>query len=835
MMNARSKILRRKRITNTLLEAVESYPLIVLAAPAGYGKTTESNILTESSSRKSYFTSIPQDVASERQLAELFLSQLQEQGLGVIPYEAEEGHSFDEKQVAHTTEMLANHFGEAPSLLIIDDCRLSRTSDFHRFIELLTRKGVPNLCIVLLTRSRPSMQLEDLRIKGMASVFGQGLLKFSMDETIELFQLNGVDDAESAELAWRITEGWGAALWLSLQSYHNTGLIAPVNDLEKLISETIFSNYSIEDQAMLLQLSLLEHFTIEQAVLISGDGMAKRRLMRLYDSNAFLTYGPDGRSYRMHGIFRSYLSNLLEENSDPASLSINKADLYRRAGECSLVASDCQKAIEFFYKAGRPDDLLRILQMFEASQQGVFITDDPQGVAAVLESIPWDIRRRCVIGYLTYLYFYTHHVSITKGLSLLNEAEADIQEDAGLSEVERRRYLGEIEAIRALQHLDDFEGICRQYEKAYALLQKPSSILRRHAVWLFHVFTSLSQLKNPGGYKKITDLIYEKKPIFESLGGGGISGLPELFQAEYLLETGKLDKAALYSEKASSFINNGNQPVLLARLAMLQSRIHIAAGNLAEVWQPIEEAKQKLEPLKKSLDIMALDFITCRVASILNQEEKIPAWMRNTALTVPKRLFVNYGYRVIVQGRALLALKGWEALDVLLETAVRHIESDDKFSLLPRIHMYILLALQAEQHENVIASHNYLRQAVALARPDGLITNIAEYGIHLYPLMQQLHSMNPADEFLATLCKTTGKYVVVGVGMNELLNPRERSLLQSAVNGESNRSIGEKTGMAPGSVANALSRIYFKLGVNSRKEAKAMMRNLSRQPWAQAK
>ena len=300
-------------------------------------------------------------------------------------------------------------------LLILDDWHFADFPEFDAFLERMAREGIPGLTLLLLSRSRPAFAVEDLRLKGFARVFGQDLLTFSEKEAVEYFARHGVSDALASKAAWKACEGWPAALWLALEAYkeqpgaasaqaaRSTGAVhAPFPvDAASLLESVVFPHYSAEEQRLLMQCSVLESFSAEQAALVTDNPAAPECLRRLLEDNALLSHDPASGLYRLHSLFRTFLTEKLDGATD-----VDNAALYGRAGESCLLSGDLLQAARFFHRAGRDEDLLCLLDIFTLPQGNLLLFFAADTVLPLVQSIPWRVRAQRPVAYLAFIYFY---------------------------------------------------------------------------------------------------------------------------------------------------------------------------------------------------------------------------------------------------------------------------------------------------------------------------------------------------------------------------------------------------------------------------------------------
>ena len=105
------------------------------------------------------------------------------------------GFPGDKAAVRRVLEHIREDLAERRVLLVIDDWHFAAFPEFDAFLERLVYEGLPGLTLLLLSRTRPALALEDLRLKGRAQVFGQDLLAFSEEETVAWFARHGLPEA----------------------------------------------------------------------------------------------------------------------------------------------------------------------------------------------------------------------------------------------------------------------------------------------------------------------------------------------------------------------------------------------------------------------------------------------------------------------------------------------------------------------------------------------------------------------------------------------------------------------------------------------------------------
>ncbi len=823
------RTLARQRITAALKAAVSTHPLVVLTAPMGYGKTTAARELIAALRQRVFYVAVTPGPHNALYLWDMAFSQLASQGSEIAQILRNMGFPAETMRLQRTFDQGRAYLASRPTLLVVDDYHYVTDPRMDALLEALAREVMPGFCILLLSRSRPNMQLEDMRIKGLAALFDQRLLTFSRQEGVDYFTMHGQTDIALAEQAWEYCEGWAAALWLSLQSCHTHGTVTPINNLESLLAETVFTAYDAADQAFLLQLSILDSFTTRQATMICNNPEAPRRLRDLHSRNAFLSYDPPSERYQLHSIFRAFLAKRLAElppaknSALPAARpeDIHKPSLYRQAGEWCAAAQDPVGGMRFFFRAGRDEDLLRILELFAVPGDGLFVMFDPEGVFAMLTAIPWRVRRRCPVGWLAFIYHYMSRVNLEKGLAMLKEASACFAGDEELGQEEKRRIAGEIELIHGIDAFNDLFAMRDRHARAYELLQGRSGISHSRLIWTFgSPHAAFLYLREPGSYERLVRLVEDNLYQYQELTGGCSAGGQDLFRAELLLETGGLSQVEPLLMKAAYKAAAKEQLASLIAAHFSLARLRLAQGNPKEARAALHEIAPQVERSGNPLLGGSFDLCVGYLAGIVEKNEDVPSWLRRGYTTAGRSFYQGTGFALVAHGRALLADKNWACLEALAEDMPARL--GPYRNLFGRIHAGVLRGIALLHLRGVEKALAALREAVELARPDGITLAIAEYGAHILPLLQRLCEFAPGDTFMRGLRATAKPYALrfsAATGNTGLLAPQERAVMEKAARELTSTAIAQELGLAPKTVRNTLSRIYAKLNVKTRAQA----------------
>ena len=299
------------------LDDLES-KLILVDAPAGYGKTT---LLAQwgdaaAASRPFAWISLDRGDDDPARLWQHVISSLER----VFPdLRAGEILRPLHRQVPDVEEALARLVNDltslaAPVVIILDDYHVIRERRCHEQLEFLLLRLPPSAQVVLSTRADPPLPLGRLRAAGEMAEIRMADLNFTSGEADALIQRVAsvqLDQQALADLVER-TEGWPAGLYLAALSLRShpapqdfirdfTGGNRYVVDY---LAEEVVSRQPKHIRQFLSRTSVLGRFTAPLCDAVAGTSDARDVLSALERENLFLIALDDNREwFRYHHLF----------------------------------------------------------------------------------------------------------------------------------------------------------------------------------------------------------------------------------------------------------------------------------------------------------------------------------------------------------------------------------------------------------------------------------------------------------------------------------------------------------------------------------------------------
>jgi LuxR family maltose regulon positive regulatory protein len=290
----------RDRLLRRLLGA-RDVPLVVLLAPAGYGKTT---LLCQWAQR-----------------------------------DARPFMWLEREEVADAIDGL-----DAPSVLVVDDAHLGDATDAGDAVLAALAELPHGSQIALAARREPALPLGRLRAhRGMLELRSADLA-MHRDEAAALVNSVGLRlRRPELETLMRRTEGWAAGLYLaalSLRPGRHNGALARFGGDDRMVADylhdEVLSELAAEDLAFVVATSVLDRLSGPVCDAVSGRPRSARRLRRLSRSNLLvLPLDRSDESYRYHPLLLDHLRGELRRQDGQVEPELHRlaSGWYARNGD----------------------------------------------------------------------------------------------------------------------------------------------------------------------------------------------------------------------------------------------------------------------------------------------------------------------------------------------------------------------------------------------------------------------------------------------------------------------------------------------------------------------
>jgi LuxR family transcriptional regulator, maltose regulon positive regulatory protein len=337
------KIVTRPRLIERLNEGLfSSRKLVLISAPAGFGKTTLVSEWTAVCERPVTWLSLDEGDNDPARFLIYLIAALQtisvnigEGALAVL----QTPHPLSIESILTT---LLNEITTISDsfILVLDDYHLIDSQPVDQAIAFLVERLPPQMHLVIASREDPHLPLARLRARGNLTELRAADLRFTPDEATDFFnQVMGLNlSAEDITALEDRTEGWIAGLQLAALALHDpsmrgrediTGFIQAFAGSHRFVLdylvEEVLQRQPEHVRKFLLQTAILDRFCAPLCNALTEREDGKEMLDVLERNNLFLIPLDDKRQwYRYHQLFADVLQTHLTEGQPDQVSSLHQ-------------------------------------------------------------------------------------------------------------------------------------------------------------------------------------------------------------------------------------------------------------------------------------------------------------------------------------------------------------------------------------------------------------------------------------------------------------------------------------------------------------------------------
>jgi LuxR family maltose regulon positive regulatory protein len=854
--------------------------LVLVSAPAGYGKTTMVCSWLHDTDLPTAWVSLDEGDNDPSHFLQYLLTALHK----VVP--------------AIQTEMLTALRGPASFetllntmineierfsvlfALVLDDFHMIVAQPILDFLTFLIEHSPPNLHLILISRTDPFLPLSHLRVRNQIMEIRAEQLRFTYDELATFLHAVMALELSIADItALQVrTEGWIAGIQLaalSMQSCEDihtfvTDFAGSHHYIIDYLTEEVLEQLPEKTRTFLLHTSILTRMcgSLCDALVepdIDGQFDGQRMLEELEHKNLFLVPLDDKRHwYRYHHLFSDMLNRHLENFSPglPLELHISASHWFEQNGYIP-------EAIDHALMGGNPDQATRLLE-----QNGVpllirgEVTTVLKWITAVephSQSHPWL--------YILKAWVYALSGELDRVGGMLQKAEDLISFLSTSQDVKIMQ--GAIAAARAYcsNLMGDAHKAADFARQALEILPEVDLItrsLRAVSASLLGDATSLT-----GDLEEAKRAYIESARISQSAGDVHLTIVINSNLANILVEQGLLQQAEkIYAETLSLATRPDGQKALIAgRLLVELSQVYYEWNELEIAYQ---YAEQSLSLCRQwgNIDLQAVGFAQLARLELENShlnemlrashaaeqllvydlQPRYSIWVKS----VLARLEISQGnleraFQLVQQaGINMNSSVGKYEIPYLLEPMYlilvrlalaqgKYDQALDLSSLLLHqaeagnrtgrmIEILVLQSLTYYGNNDLEQALAMLGRAITLAQPQGYVRVFLDEDGPLVKLLYQakIHQVGGSylSELLSGLSTEDRQTRMNPQPLVEPLTKRELELLRLIEHGCTNQEIADQLVISIPTVKRHISNIYSKLGVKNRTQAVSLGKEL---------
>ncbi|GHO86548.1 LuxR C-terminal-related transcriptional regulator [Dictyobacter formicarum] len=298
------------------LERGANHPLTLIAAPAGFGKTTLlAGWLQQHSSSQVAWLSLDKD---DNDLIRFWCYCLAAFARVNPDLEVKVQECLDVYLHTSIEDMLAAFINilmtyPEPLICVLDDYQYIQLPVIHQSLTFFLEHLPSHVHLFISTRIDPLLPLVRLRVRGQLLEIRSSELRFTLDETVQLFS-HGMKLQLEPEYLFdllRATEGWIAGLQLAAMTLQRmpeqkerpatiSSFMSINRHLARYLSEEILMTLPDDVLDFLFSTSILTRMRADLCNAVTGQGNAETMLEWLEQANLFIATPDEEGAWRSH-------------------------------------------------------------------------------------------------------------------------------------------------------------------------------------------------------------------------------------------------------------------------------------------------------------------------------------------------------------------------------------------------------------------------------------------------------------------------------------------------------------------------------------------------------
>lgn len=797
------------------LSDITNYPLTVMEAPCGYGKTTAAEEFLNRSDEKVLWIVLDNNSTSSFWIK--FCNSLSEVNKDI----ALKMKDMDIPKDEISLDQFLNLFEEMDfleeTILVIDNFQLVQNKVVNNFIISISGRLWEKFHIVILTQNRSLENILDVILMKQLNYITKSYFKLDVSEIQKYYELCGVClNEDEAENLYRYCGGWISVLYFQMLDYIENEIFQSEDNIYFLVDKIMNNKFSQKSKINFLKLCFCEDFTVEKLKFLLETTDVSNFIDEIHEVNVFIKYDSDKKVYYIQKILSDYLQKSFEK------LDTNfQNEIMLRAGKWYENAKEYLQAMLIFYKI---KDFESIFSMdIRADNLTKCMTEKEKDIILeIVETCPYKIKKKYCKNLIVFALILSQYKEWNYLGMLKNEIENNIKNSETLSEKEKTNLMGELTFLSAITTYKDIQFMSEESKKAYDMLGGQTQLINLKESWtcgspsILYIF-----YKNSGELDKEFKNISDGISYYYKLTDNHGYGAEAVMRAEILLNRGDFREAEILCYKAIYMSESKKQYSIYLCAIFVMLRIAIIHGNFLEFNGTLKMLKEKIKPHKLN---RAIDLCEGFIFSNIGQIELIPNWLSSGYIEKEGLSFLTVPYANIIYGKTLF-LKG-EYLK-LLGISQQFLEVASTFSnVYSYVYTYIHMAAANLKLGERDLAIEYLKSALEIAIPDRIYIPFAENGEYILEILNEVKQdelyKNQIQDILNLYNSYKGGIEKIRASClhNEIpqMTEREMEVAKLAANRLTNKEIAKQLYISQNTVKFYLKSIFRKLSITSRFE-----------------
>jgi len=814
----------RSRLNDLFMEAVK-YPLVVVCAGAGYGKTSAVHDFTAKYDAATTWVQISEMDNVEARFWESYIRIIEKTNPPFAKAVSKLGFPDTGEKINIFLSMLYKYVDLKRRLVVMDDFHNITEPSVIRFVEESTLFKLPQgTSVILISRTPPQINVAGMIYKDMIFNISENDLRFTENELAQFFHGRNISiQPEDLREVMQDTGGWAFAINLIARSYQKApGYAGYIRDAMKtnifrFIETEIWDKISERLQSFLARLSLIDHLSFNLIGLLTGGD--ETLIAEFERQNAYIRRAIYMNAYIIHPLFLEFLrqkQDLLSEDE--------KRETYKITGDWCNKNGFRIDALSYYEKIGDYQSIVYLLLELPAQMPD----DIARYAAAIFDRAPPDDFDK--VEYLAEMHMraYIFQGLCQKALDLAKQYEAKFL-SLPMDDIDRKRTLARI--YMCWSYTQTLIGLTNDVYDFDTYMGKACALIStsidpgKLGPYCPGAWTICVGVSRKGAPEEYIDVMFRNQVnISASFISGLFAGEAELGRGELEFYRGDAAAAVPYVELALKKARDHKQWGLIHRALYATLRIAALQGNFDLTEQAIKETKDQLnetEYLNRFLDYdISLSWYYC----FLGLPERSIDWVKEDFSPSNHPGFIeNFGNQI--KARYCYAVKRFQPLLAFIDKMRKR----DSF-LFERIELLAMESCVYYKMEDEKKAFSSLLEAYETALPNDILLPFIELGKDMRTLtaVALKHSgtkiPKPWLELVNSKSSSYAKrrthlvmeykkaYAMTG---GIVFSPREAEILADLSHGLSRVEIAANHGLSVSTIKMVINTLYAKVGAEN--------------------
>ncbi|MCL2809476.1 MAG: LuxR C-terminal-related transcriptional regulator [Treponema sp.] len=817
---------KRSRLNRTFMEAMK-YPLILICAGAGYGKTTAVHDFVREYNATTVWVQLSERDNMCRRFWENFSHSMTLINTEFASSIKKLGFPDTIEKIKQFLDYIQIHDDKKRRIIVFDDCHFIENTAVIRFVEEAIRNLPIGITLFLISRSTPRINIAGHISSDQIFNVSEDELRFSENELAQYFRIQGVSlQPDNLRAIWQDTEGWAFALNYIVRSYKKApgyeGYLrnAMKTNIFRFMEMEVWDNTSALLQNFLIRLSLIDHLSIELILLLAGND--KDLVDELEKQNAYVRCDSFINAYLIHPLFLEFLKTkqFLISNEE-------KNDTYLIAAQWCNKNGFFIDALTYYEKIGDYKSIVLMLIKL------------PPRIPYDIACYAAEIFDRTALEVFDSLYLLaSKHLSayMSQGLWKKTIELADYYEDKYLKlpidNPFRKDTLATLYYCKALTSISlcltedvyDFDQYFKKLDQCYPNPIDPGILVKPcPGPWICAVGSS-----RKGALDDFYEA-YKRSSVYLSRCFGGYeTGEVDLAIGEIKFYQGDLLAAESFISRGLYCSRENKQPEVKHRALFYIMRIAGLQGNFSKLEQALKDIKENIYDIEYSNRFIDYDISLSWYFFLLGLPEKIPDWLKENISPYSYAGFTE-NYANQMKARYCYATRNYPPL-----LSYIHDMKQRESYLFGRIEMLVresCIYYKLKEKEKALQT---FEEAYNNAQPNGIIMPFVEMGKDMRTLTSFILK-NPENKIpvswledinlkSASYAKRITHIVTRYKQANRLtddiiISTRESEVLTDLSHGLTRSEIAVSRNLSINTVKMLINNIYIKLGAENLADA----------------